>query len=494
MVLSDSLPPLIAIVGGGSEFDVDELAERFSGSVTVEGTRTIHPGIFRMTGGFELVVSGRKLSFRPWWNPRAIAIQPNASLSRAAEQLRERAEAIVESYLPPNDPIAVQLSGGRDSSLLCALAARRLASQNRSLVAITAVPCVGQPAADQRYQYDESAGALATAARYPNVEHHLLRPVPVPLASVLDQLHRQLADPIHQPVPLSWTIPQLSLCGERKIQTLLTGDDGNFTVSAGGLAHLVDVRREEGLSAWLRVCARLLREGVGLRDIVRVSIGASLPRPLYEAGRKRGQQKPLLNDFPFFKGPLRERLIALTPDNDDPRPLSAYRPLIQEVASNIGTLFPVGRSLYGVEQFCPWDDRQLFELILSLPSSLLTSAPDRRALFDRAFGDLLPEEVLRPARRGRQNVDFHAAIDPLDLRKGIERYRSSALCREYIDMDRLATALGDWPRQRSTDIRYYGFWIGQFLPSFSLASFLYTREHSASGASAETAEPLHAAP
>ncbi len=262
----------------------------------------------------------------------------------------------------------------------------------------------------------------------------------------------------------------------------------HLQLSDGRVATLVACRSDLG------VCSRLLREGVWPRGIVRVSFGASLPRSLYEAGRKRGQQKPLLNDFPFFRGPLRERLLALTSDNDDPRPLSAYRPLIQEVASNIGTLFPVGRALYGVELFCPWDDRLLFELILSLPSSLLTSAPNRRALFDRAFGDLLPEEVLRPARRGRQNVDFHAAIDPIDLSNDIERYRSSALCREFIDMDRLATALTDWPSQRSTDIRHYGFWIGQFLPSFSLASFLYTREHSASGASAGTTELLHAAP
>jgi hypothetical protein len=140
---------------------------------------------------------------------------------------------------------------------------------------------------------------------------------------------------------------------------------------------------------------------------------------------------------------------------------------------------------------CPWDDRELYELILSLPSTMLVGAPDRRALFDRAFGDLLPREVLRPARRGRQNVDFHAAIDPVDLAQGVKRYRQSVLCREHVDLERLEQAVPGWPTRRITNIRHYSFWVNQFLPAFSLASFLYTRDQAGAPASDTRAQHLH---
>jgi hypothetical protein len=81
---------------------------------------------------------------------------------------------------------------------------------------------------------------------------------------------------------------------------------------------------------------------VSLRDIVRVSFGASLPLLLYKAGRKGGQQEPLFNDYPFFKRALRQKLAKLTPDNDDPRPMASYRPLVQEIASSLCSLFPIG--------------------------------------------------------------------------------------------------------------------------------------------------------
>ena len=473
----------------------DALADRYNGSLRLNGLRTVHDGVFRVLGAHELRINSGRLHWRRWWEPSKIAVVRPASTLRTAERLRSLSEEVVRRHVPAAGPVAVQLSGGRDSSLLCALVAKQLAATGRKVHAMTALPCAGLEVSDERYQFDESAGAIATAARYGNVEHHLLRPEPVRFATVLDGLHDRIGEPIHQPVSLSWSWPQLARCSGLQIGVLLTGDNGNFTVSAGGLPSLSDVWRDEGPLRWLRTAMRLTREGdVSVRDIVRVSFGAALPLSVYQAARKRGQPALLFNDYPFFKGNLREKLLALTPDNDDPRPTASDRAFVRETAANICSLIPVGRFSFGVEMLAPWQDRALFELMLSLPSSLLASAPDRRLLFDEAFGDLLPREILRPARRGRQNVDFHASIDRHDLKAAAERYRQSPLCRGMIDLDRLADAAGKWPTERNTDVRHVAFWIGQFLPALSLASFLYTRDHPGSGASATRVEPLHAAP
>jgi hypothetical protein len=494
--LSDSAQ---AIAPASSEpFDLTGLAHRFSGSVTLEGSGTFRRGVYRIAGGLELRFFEGRLDWQRWWEPRRIAIQRSAELNRCAETFRQLAEEAIERCLPPEGSAAVHLSGGRDSSLACALAARQLARRGDTLLALTALPCAGLPAHEGDYQFDEGPAAEATAKRFDNVEHRQIRPQALPLTAILDRIHADLGEPIHQPVSLGWAWPILQACGERGVATLLTGGSGNFTVSAGGLHYLSDLWREEGLGPWLRSVTRMMmrERSATLRDITRASFGGVLPRRIYDLGRKRGQPPAFADDYPLLKGALRKRLLDVTGLNDDPRPHPSFRAFVQGVAADNYNLLPVGRQPFNVEYRSPWDDRALFEFVLSMPASLLASAADRRLLYDRAFGDLLPGEVLRPARRGRQNVDFHAAFDPADLLSGIARYAASPLCRDMVDLDALARMAESWPKKRNTDVLHFDRWVGQFLPSVALASFLFTQDQGQQGslgASARPAESLHAA-
>jgi hypothetical protein len=493
LLLASTVAKLLEQRRSDTKLDLHALADRFIGALTVDSADTVAWGVKRIIGGHEVKAGGGRLAVSRWWEPRRLAIHSALPLKRAGADLRRIAEEVVRRNLPAEGPVGVHLSGGRDSSVLCALAASQLADQGRTVHALTALPCATLPQADEHYQFDEGEAAAATAARYCNVEHHLFRPKPLPLASILDELHRKIGEPIHQPVSLGWIWPHLTRCAELGLPTLLTGDSGNFTVSAGGLLNLSDVWREEGLLHWIRTSATISRSGgVTMRDLVRESFGGSLPLPLYQAGRKRGQPAILVNDFSFYKGGMRDKLRALSTQNEDPRPPASARALVQEIAANRCNPMPLGRFEFGVELLAPWNDRRLFELILSVPSSLLASAPDRRLLFDEAFGDLLPDDVLRPRKRGQQNVDFHAALDALDLQAAVERYRASARCREMIDLDRLGEAAVRWPIDRRTDLRHLSYWIGQFLPALSLASYLNSLDFPAAGASAKSLERLHA--
>lgn len=481
LLLADTAKALIDALGHRPQVDVASLAERLSDALAVDDPRTVHKGIYRVLGGYELHSDGCTIRLRRWWHPKNVALARNASVKQFAQRLRDTAEAAIERHLPAVGPAAVQLSGGRDSSLVCALVATRLAQQGREVHAFTALPCAGEPIFGARHQYDESEAALATSSRFANVRHQLLRPEPVALATILDDLHRHLGEPLNQPVSLSWMVPQLRRCRTQGISALLTGAGGNFTVSSGGLGFLPDVLAEEGPVQLLRSAAWLRREGgVALRDLVRVSIGAWLPRAVYQALRRRGQPRPKAHDFPFFRGPLRARLLSLADGSDDPRPPASFRAFLQEVAGRGANLVPIGRFNYEVEVLGPWMDRDLFELLLSVPTSLLVSPPDRRQLYDEAFRDILPVEVLRPARRGMQNVDFHAAIDRGDLSAAMERYRASDRCREMIDLDQLSTATAVWPTARCSDMQQLDYWVNQYLPALSLASFLYSQDAGAS--------------
>lgn len=182
--------------------DLDALTDQFAGALTVDSADTVARGVKRIIGGHEVRAGGGRLAVSRWWEPRRLAIHRDWTLKRAGADLRRIAEEVVRRNLPAEGPVGVHLSGGRDSSVLCALAASQLADRGRTVHALTALPSANLPQADEQYQFDERAAAAATAARYRNVEHHLFRPEPLPLASILDELHCKIGEPIHQPVSL----------------------------------------------------------------------------------------------------------------------------------------------------------------------------------------------------------------------------------------------------------------------------------------------------
>jgi hypothetical protein len=134
----------------------------------------------------------------------------------------------------------------------------------------------------------------------------------------------------------------------------------------------------------------------------------------------------------------------------------------------------LGRRL---EMTDPTRDRRLVELVHSLPARTLAGPANRRRIFDRAFGDLLPRQVLRPQARGRQNVDWHYNYRPDELRRGLARYAQSRIVREMIDCQALAAALDRWPDTRTLSGPVFEQMVWGVLPALSMASFLSSRDN-----------------
>lgn len=119
----------------------------------------------------------------------------------------------------------------------------------------------------------------------------------------------------------------------------------------------------------------------------------------------------------------------------------------------------------------------MVEAIHQLPSRMLFSARDRRPVFERAFADLLPREVLRTHLSGVQNADWHYSLNPSQLKRGLARYREVSRVQEFLDVDALASALDRWPTRRCLSGEQYRESVFGVLPALSLASFLWVEEH-----------------
>ena len=80
-------------------------------------------GVFALPAGHTATLRGNALTLRRYWSPPDVR-STEMSRGEAARELRARLEDSVRSHLVADAPLGVFLSGGVDSSLLAALAAR----------------------------------------------------------------------------------------------------------------------------------------------------------------------------------------------------------------------------------------------------------------------------------------------------------------------------------------------------------------------------------
>ncbi len=158
-----------ALLAAGPELverRVDPAAmETFLAQGAVQGYAGFVKGISLLRPGERVGVdldTGNEIARSTYWS-----FPPQTSATRSREQtiseLREVAAATLRLHLASDAPLGLFLSGGIDSAALLAMASRSSAGQLRTLT-------IGFDAA----QFDESAEAALTAARFP-VEHQTIR-------------------------------------------------------------------------------------------------------------------------------------------------------------------------------------------------------------------------------------------------------------------------------------------------------------------------------
>src|SRR2546427_47353 len=148
-------------------------AARYAALGYVPAPHTMFAGIYKLAPAHFLVASGAGVTIHPYWDAAAAAARPSRLESPA--QLRDALCAAVERELMSDVPVGVFTSGGLDSSLLAAAAARGLAGEKIHTYAVK----FAEPG------YAESPFALAVT-RHPRTTH------PVVAAAELPSLERHL--------------------------------------------------------------------------------------------------------------------------------------------------------------------------------------------------------------------------------------------------------------------------------------------------------------
>lgn len=166
-----------ALVGGGlrPRLDAAGLAETLTHWAPLP-PRTLFQGVEALPPGGLLVASESGLEIRRYWTPPLPALEPrrltSAETRAAAEELDALLDDAVRRRIDADVPIGAYLSGGLDSSLLCALVRRHDVPLDTFSIAF----------ADARFDERTHQAAVARAL---GTRHHMLTATPADIAKAL---------------------------------------------------------------------------------------------------------------------------------------------------------------------------------------------------------------------------------------------------------------------------------------------------------------------
>ncbi len=340
-----------------------------------------YPEVFELPVGSHLrIVAGQETKPLPYWPPARLPDPaPAGGRPAVVRRTRELLEAAVHEHILSDVPVACFLSGGIDSSVITALAAREL---HRGLHTFS----VGFDDAT----YDESQYARLIASRY-QTDHTEIR-----LAS------EEVIETVKEAV-LSMDLPSMD-----GINSYIVAKE---VAKKGFKVALAGVGGDEIFGGYPQ-----------FRSLPRLKFLALAPRPLFGLLLKLKKARHFLTDTPsrmdaglfaqwwrrsWNASLLRELGLASRPIPAEPRPelvddfakiswseLSHY---MRDMLLRDSDQMSMAVSL---EVRVPFLDHELVEFVLGLPASVKEKPGLVKSLLIEATADLLPPEIYQRRKMG----------------------------------------------------------------------------------------------
>jgi asparagine synthase (glutamine-hydrolysing) len=429
----------------GLRFAVDE--ERVAGFVADlpdAGGRSFFADVHPVAPGHLAFVTRSGIEVERYWRPsRRLLRLPHPD--QYGEALREQLDSAVARRLRrSHGVVGSQLSSGLDSSAVTTSAASILASRGEPLLAFTSAPRRGfeGPVVAGRIG-DESAIAEATAKLHPNIDLRVLRPSGASALKLLESSHRLSGQPVGHVCNNVWWQGIDRSASEAGASVVLTGEAGNFTISAGlGVDTLGDLARAGAWRRWWSE-ARALRSDFSWPQMLNASFGPLLPEKLY-AMLRGGRPEASPFTAAGWSEPMRRRLESSGWEVRPPRD-SAERRWKMLGGVDPGSFRKRSLAEWGVEERDPTNDRRLVEFCFSLPPEALLDGGVRRPALRRALAGRVPAAVLDQRLRGQQMPDWYEQISGEEVRAFARDQAKSGLAGDLVDLDSVNAAARDWP-------------------------------------------------
>jgi len=448
--------------------------------------RTLYLQISRLPTGHTCHASAQGIKIECFWRPdprREIRYRRDEEYIAAFGELFER---VVGDHLRGTSKVAVQLSGGLDSSAVAATAARLLAPRGERLIAFTEVPAPGFAGKVPRGWYaDETPLVEAIAARIDNLDLNLMRTEGQFFLDGLDRLFPHLEAPFRNTANRVWMEAILRETARRGIKVLLDGMQGNLTMSWNGSGLLPGLIRA---GKWGQYTRQARTAHAFWRTLAGQVAMPLLPGPLRRAvegwrgpaSRAGMAWRALSPIHPGFAAA--QRIPEWARERGDARRARAATDSRQSrthalASQDLGGYIGAYRAMFGVDRRSPPADVRLAEFCLALPEEQFLQGGVPRSLLRRAMAASLPETVLANRMRGMQAADWFARLIGArgQIAVALSGFEQSDLASRMLDlprMRRLFERLPDRAEDHDGQLREYqqvfsrGLMIGSFLRWF----------------------------
>jgi asparagine synthase (glutamine-hydrolysing) len=467
------VPGLAALPELEVEVDSARLAE-LVGDLWPQDRRTFFTNVERVRPGEWVLIGPAGLESALHWSPPARTLRLG-STDAYAEALRGELDAAVRRRLPRGGgAVGSHLSAGFDSSAVTSAAALELGET--PLYAFTSAPAAGfaGPVPDG-WVADESEGAAATARLHPNIRHLVVRaPTGDPLSD-LDRAHRLAWQPMPGVMNGRWWSAINAAAEARGVSVMLTGEVGNFTLSAGlGTDQLPDFFRQGRLLRWWREARALARREYGWRTVVNASFGAWVPPRLHRALRAAWGLEEESSSRSWFVAAHRRAAVAA----EESRSGFRMTPWPNSIARRVHNLrgFDFGnsrmRSLaqWRIDERDVTADRRLVDFCFSLPPEALLDRGERRPVLRRALAGRVAPQVLAARGRGYQSADWFERLEARDLLAWADAVDTPAAA-DAVDMTAVRRVATNWPGERVTSPTTITLYAMSLLRALSCAHF-----------------------
>lgn len=426
---------------------------RYLAGLPLIGPGSFHEGLERVEPGHVVTVNPERTLRRRYWRPQRRELRL-ARFGDYVEAFRSELDSAVARRLRgAGGLVAAHLSGGWDSNAVTATAARLTAPEGGRVLAFTHVPggATG-PAMPYGRLADEGSLAAATARLHPNIEHVTMPGSGRSPIAGLDDYSSLFARPVFNLCNHVWLSEIRTAASEAGARILLSGEIGNWTISAAPNILLADFLREGRLLDWSREARAMIRDGrARLRGAAASSFGPWLPEALWNRLERfsSGIASPVRD--PFHPG-LDERVAAER--HPERAGFATRRDSYFEQAAAALMEMDWGEHRkgilggWGIDKRDPTADPRLIDFCLSLPLDMLMKDGVRRPLARAALADRVAPAVLDERRKGYQSADWHEGLtrDRSGAARLVEAIASDETASRLIDVERLRALVRDWPQ------------------------------------------------
>lgn len=380
----------------------------------VPGERTLWEGALELRPGSALHLPGFRRT--AYWNPREGSETRDASLEEYAARLRPELDAAVRRRLPAaTDPVGIYLSGGLDSSLVTAIAAREREAQGASPVQTYAIH-FGSDLPNELVFSDQ-------VARHCGTRHRVLE---LPAKRILEHLAQTIAaldDPIGDPL----TVPNLllGLTARQEVGVILNGEGGDPCFGGPKNAPMLLHELYEGDDESGRIDAYFRSYQKCYDDLPRLLTGDALGA-LADVPPQRAVLDPYLGET----APMRQYLNRLMQINID---LKGADHILTKVSNLTSACGLVGQS--------PLFDVAVTEAAYAIPAPYKRAGSEEKAVLKAAVADLLPSSILTRPKSGmlvpvqrwfQKDMRRYAADLLLSRQARIRPYLRQDIIREWL--------------------------------------------------------------